>query len=308
MLTYAPTTDPNQLNSTAWCRSVGHDQEGPSKPECRGGGTSSLAYARNLAGDADAPSGAFQRTTETDRNGNVRVHYFDAARRTIKLIERTNRAIRPGEPDYVTTYIYTLEGQILQKTLPRGNQVEYLYDTANPLRKSQGNLLEERRKSNGIAGGGVDLVTRWTYEPVFNQVRTVTDSRAFPAGTVPLDGNGRLDLSNPQVARYMTTTFFDYQEGTGFQVAKGIPASERIPDGMWDLNVAADVHEGNVGKVGIRRSRRRAPTWGRGSRRSGPGTTGARSWRKSSRRGTSWPANTSLRTARRRTPRTGRGT
>src|SRR2546425_3260962 len=105
------------------------------------------------------------------------------------------------------------------RTEPRGNGAAYLYDSANLRRESQQHLLEERRKSNGIAGGGVDLVTRYTYEPVFNQRRTTTDPRAFPAGSVPLDANRHLDLTNAQVARYTSTNIFDYQEGTGFQAS-----------------------------------------------------------------------------------------
>ena len=252
MFTYATTTDPDMpefdhVVAERW----GHDQGGPpSNPGVVVGGTQSFAYAMNLTGDSDAPAGAVLRTTVTDANGNVQVHYFNSSRLETKTIVRTNRNVRPGEADYATTYAYTPAGLLASRTDPRGNGVAHLYDVANPRPVLRQNLLEERRRTNGIAGGGVDLVTRYTYEPVFNQRRTTTDPRAFPAGSVPLDAFGHLNLGNSLVARYTTTLFFDYQEGTGFQSARGVPLTERIPEGLGNLNGAVDFNEGNVVKVG----------------------------------------------------------
>jgi len=184
-----------------------------------------------------------------DRNGNVKTFVHNSAGNLISRTDYTNRDVRPSEGDYFTTFTYNADGLLTGETMPRGNGVTQLYDTSNPRRASQANLLERRRVSNGIGGGGVDLVTRYTFEPVFNQCRTVTDPRAFPSGTVPLDVNGHLDLADPLVSRYTATRLVDYQEGTGFQTGQGIPPTEQIPEGLGNLNAATDFNEGNFVKI-----------------------------------------------------------
>jgi RHS repeat-associated protein len=248
-LTYASTLDPSAADydrviSERW----GHDAGGPpSNPNVVVGGTSTYAYVRGLGWDPEAPPDAASSTTLTDRNGNVLVHYFDASRHLVKLVERTNRNVRPGEGDYTTNYTYSSEGLLTSRANARGNAVTYAYDSTNLARRSQGNLLEVREKANGIGGGGVDLVTRFTYEPLYNQMRTRTDPRAFPAGSVPVNASGRLDLANPSVARYTTTHYFDYQETACCQ--GGVVAADKIPENLGDLNGAADFAEGNLIKI-----------------------------------------------------------
>ncbi len=249
---YYGTQNPANLNFDRVHRvRLGHNQGGPlSAPNVVVGGNHLFAYSTDLAGDTDAPAGSVLRSIERDANGNERVRYFDAGRYLVKLIERTNRGVRPGEGDYVTLYSYTSgDGLLATRTLPRGNGVGFLYDSANPLRRSQGNMIELREKTNGIAGGGPDLVTRYGYDPVFNVLRSITDPRAFPSGVVPLDASGHLDPGNSLVARYSTVNVIDYQEGSGFQASQGVPSSERIPEGLGDQNGAADFNEGNIVRV-----------------------------------------------------------
>ena len=237
-VTYSSSTDPDAVDFDHIV-SVrhGNDQGMPTPGPDVVGGTLSFAHTRPVLGDSDAPPATYSRTTLTDENGNTRASYFDVSRHQIRHIERTNRSVRPGEGDFSDNYLYAAEGLVDTITQPRTNSVKYLYDPTNPRRQNQWNPLEERRKANGVGGGGTDLVTRYTYEPVFNQVRTVTDPRGFPTGVPPLDVNGHLDLNDPTVMRYTTTTFFDYQEGSGFQSSQGIPLNERIPEGLGDLNL-----------------------------------------------------------------------
>ena len=250
-LTYANTQDPraddfDHVVAERW----GHDMGGPpSRPNLKVGGTATFVFTRKLGGDTRAPSTAVKRTTETTRNGNVRIHYFDLGMREVRTIEETNRNVRPGEGDYVTDYRYDDEGLLLETRHPRGNVTRRLYDRSNPLRRSQRNLIEVRQQVGAVGGGLADLVTRFTYDPVFNLPRTVSDPRAFPTGRVPLTSGGKLDLSNALVKRYTITTIYDYQEGTGFQAGRGIPASERIPEGLGDQNGAQDFDAGNVVKI-----------------------------------------------------------
>jgi RHS repeat-associated protein len=204
------------------------------------GGSQTFGYASLFPGRA---------ATLFDRNGNRRDYVHDSSGHLLSATEFTNREIRPGEGDYVTGFSYSPEGLIASMVLPRGNSFAYVYDAGNPRRESQGNLLEVRSMANGLAvilDSSADLVTRYTYEPVFNQERTITDPRAFPFGAVPLDVNGHLDLNDALVTRYTTTSFYDYQEETGFQSASGISSAESIPEGLGDLNGAADFNEGNL--------------------------------------------------------------
>ncbi len=236
--------DFDQVVSERW----GHDQGGPpSNPNLKVGGVTSFSYSNNPSGDANWPPGGTHRTIVTDGNGNLKTSYFDSTRHEIKAIAATNRNVRPGEGDPVTQSSFNIDGLLVEKTLPRGNVIQFLHDSTHPIRRSQGNLLEVRRLDASL-GSATDLVTRYTYDPVFTRLRTVTDPRAFPSGSVPLDGNGNLDLNDPVVGRYTRFQFFDYQEGTGFQSSRGVPVSEQIPEGLGDLNNAADFNEGNVVK------------------------------------------------------------
>ncbi len=260
-LAYHTTTNPasvdfDRVRTERW----GHDAGGPpGNPAVVVGGASTFAYTLDFTGDPHDPPGAFQKTTETDRNGNITKHYFDITRHPIRTVELMNRNVRAGEAafaPYITDCTYTMEGLVATKTYPRGNSVSYVYDETNPIGYMRGNLQVEVRKDEAL-GTGADLITVRTYEPVFNQIRTVTDPRAFPTGNIPVvdDGTGHLhlDLADPLVARYTTMHFFDYQEDAGFQgsLTPPIPVTERIPEGLGDLNGdgITNVDKGNVVKV-----------------------------------------------------------
>ncbi|MCA8970036.1 MAG: RHS repeat-associated core domain-containing protein [Planctomycetes bacterium] len=247
-MTYAATADPTKVEfDRVIAERWGHDSGGaPSNPNVVVGGTSTFSYSRDLGSDPDAPSLAFGRTIETTRNGNVRVHYFDQSLSEIRTISRTNRNVRSGEGDYRTDYEYTSEGLLEKITYPRGNVTTMLYDEQNARREAQQNKLEVCRQVGTVGGGLTDLVTRYTYEPIYQQTRTITSPRGFPGGNVPLTANGKLDLSDPTVARHTVTFVFDYQESTGVQAARGVPALDRIPEGYGDRNGATDFDVGNL--------------------------------------------------------------
>ena len=232
----------DRVTSGRW----GHDAGGPpSLPALSVGGSVLLEYRDDLSQDAFAPANAQRATLETDPAGNLRRHYFDDRGHELRRVELTNRDVRPGEPDHVSDWSYDAEGLIVARTLPRGNRVAFLYDSGSPERRERGNLLE-LRQSAGALGAAPDLVERFSFEPVFQGLRTSTDARAFPGGAVPLDASGALDLAQPEVARYTTTRLFDYQEGSGFQASQGVAPERRIPEGLGDRNGAADQPVGNL--------------------------------------------------------------
>ncbi|MEM7167458.1 MAG: DUF6531 domain-containing protein [Planctomycetota bacterium] len=232
----------DEVESFRW----GHDDGGAaSQPTTIVGGTLSFQRETSLAGDMYAPALATLRNRVTDPNGNIVDHYFNNGCREIRTRVLTNRNVRPAEGDYQLEYDYDLNGLLLRAVLPRGNEHTYAYDTNHPSPRARANLLE-RRHRKGTLGPVDDLTWRWTYDPIYNQIRTVSDPRAFPTGLVPLTAAGRLDLADALVDRYTRKSCFDYQEGFGFQSAQGVDPTVQLPEGLGDLNGAPDFDAGNV--------------------------------------------------------------
>jgi len=122
--------------------------------------------------DPDDPVG---RTRLTDRNGNIKEFEYNFLGYPLVIREFT----RPTDPPfYETRMAYNADGQLLQKIFPERNRIEYTYDEGNPDRHQQGNLLRETRFLDPARGGDqAALITTYTYEPRFNQIKTMTDPR-----------------------------------------------------------------------------------------------------------------------------------
>ena len=140
------------------------------------GGTVTLAYTTTIA--ADAPSGAFSKTTITDRGGNVLELWHDGAGHRLR-----SRQVVAGQV-VVYDYSYNADGQITGITYPAGNRLEASYDEAAANRLARGNLLAVRRVPDATRGcNGVGstpcpaLVTTYTYEPALQRVKTMTAPR-----------------------------------------------------------------------------------------------------------------------------------
>lgn len=197
------------------------------------GGTATFSWQTiNAAvplGDPEAPR---LRASVTERNGNRRDYLIDERAHVIAVRHRT-QGLRPNaEPAHYweTRYGYDADGQQTVEVLPEGNRIEYTYDLAGA-RAAQRNLLEVRRIADIDRGGGEALVTTYTYEPVFNQISTVTDPR------------GRATTFDPPIGtatpvRYTTRNFYDYQENSApipDAVEYGIDLSG-IARNLGDLN------------------------------------------------------------------------
>lgn len=194
------------------------------------GGTETFAYATL---NAEAPPGdlelARRKTTHTDRKGNVTESYFNERSSAI-LVRRLTRGLRANEPvAFETRTFYDDDNQVVRQVLPEGNEVRHVYDQSGP-RSAKSNLIEVRRIA-GPRGGGEDLVTRFTYEPLFSQVASVTDPRGTATSFVPA-------LGVASAERYTTRFSFDYQESTAAvaeAVQFGIDLAS-ITRGLGDLN------------------------------------------------------------------------
>ena len=85
------------------------------------------------------------------------------------------------------------------------------------------------------------ITTTYTYEPIYNQVHTMTEPRGNDPSYVPQNGGAQ------SAARYTTTYTYDYQEGTNFAAlgailgisaaaAQARLAAAGIPMGLGDVN------------------------------------------------------------------------
>lgn len=166
------------------------------------GGIFSYAYTLKPGASADDP---VLRTRETDRNGNVEEYEYNSLGYPIIRHEFT-RGLRPGDPPvYETSWEYNPDGLLLKITYPEGNRIEYTYDTSNPNRLAQGNLLIVERIPDADRGGDqATLITSYTYEPRFNQIESITDPRGNDPSFVPPNGG------STTLERYTTVFTFDY--------------------------------------------------------------------------------------------------
>lgn len=153
--------------------------------------------------------GGILKTTIIDRNNNTRIWYHNTLGNAIRKEVYTDGGI-------ITTNLeHNADGERSRTIFPESNSIEYTFDSTNPNRLSQGNLLEVRRKSHLSEP---DIVTTFSYEPLYNQVKTSTDARnntttfyfdaqgnvnriLYPTVTLP-DGSPQIVESNFQYNTY----------------------------------------------------------------------------------------------------------
>jgi len=168
-----------------------------------------LAYTELNPNPADFdPNRPRNQTIEVDRNGNRRVYTHNDTGQLHELRVETNRDVRPGDPDaFVTTYTYNTDSELLSVVRPEGDSITYVYDSGNPERAQQGNLIGETHHPGPRGGDQTSITTTYAYEPIYNQHRGFTDPRGTDPAYVPPNGGSQ------SAARYTTTSVFDYQEG-----------------------------------------------------------------------------------------------
>ncbi len=158
------------------------------------GGTLSFEY--------EFGNGPYVVTTVTDREGNETEYHHSRRGHALVIIEEPD-SVAP----FVTSYQYNLDGEITRKVMPLGGETLFVYDSANPDRFQQGNLLTQTQLPDARGGDQTQIVCTYTYEPLFNQIRTQTQPRGNDAGYVPPNGG----VNSP--ARYTTSYVYDYMEG-----------------------------------------------------------------------------------------------
>jgi len=181
-----------------------------------------------------APNTLASKTTVTDRNGNRQVHAFNGQGNPIWIeYQTTNPEVRPGEINYTEHFTYVDYGSgyqpmlVAQHTQSGGTNVNGTTGNLDPYSAGMtetmlydqfggpfagGNVLSVHRAPRGTPGQ-FELITSYTYEPVFNQPLTITD----PSG-------------------HVTTFTYDYQEGTYADLTAGSPPPAPVDPTWWSTS------------------------------------------------------------------------
>jgi RHS repeat-associated protein len=186
------------------------------------GGT--LLFGYNPA-PIGVPSGTVILTIVTDRNGNIARYSYNATGHLLRKEELDPVVLDP----FKTTFQFNIDGEVTSFKQPMANEIQFSYE-AKPPRFSQGNLLEIRRIADTLRGDGFgssinDIVTTFTYEPLFNLPLTSTEPRGNDDEYVPQNDG----LWSPE--RYRATFTYDWQEGAA---APAVAAE-------WDIVIAVDL-------------------------------------------------------------------
>ena len=121
-----------------------------------------------------------------DPNGNVTERTFNARGHEVAHVVQTVRNVNPHDPpSFTTTRTWNADSLVTSITYPEGNSVQFDYDSTNPRRFAQGNLLRVTQAPGERGGDQTALVTTYTYEPIYNRVRTVTTPRGHDASFEP---------------------------------------------------------------------------------------------------------------------------
>ncbi len=238
----ASITAPNEVAAGGSPRMAIHYGEDPSDPltydrvprvheEC---GFTYEQLADFIPGDTATP---VRRVTAIDSNGNNVNWEFNSRFAPVACQELAVRGVNANDPASFDWYFeQDDEDRVVAVDTPEGSRFEFDYDDASPNRGSLENLLEARWIADLDRDGDQDMIaTSFTYEPIFNQRRSVTLPRGNdesyeplvaddPARVVAVDFD--LDGSLHTVAagettrhfRYTASATFDYQEGTSEEI------------------------------------------------------------------------------------------
>jgi YD repeat-containing protein len=185
-------------------------------------------------------------TSVTDRNGNVTNYEFSSLGNWQRTREFTNRDIRVADPGaFIEVHKYDQDGQRLTITHHEGNKTRYVFDANNSDRLQQGNILAFVLLPDDDSGGDQgEIKTNYTYEPIYNQRRQITEPRGIDPSYRPTILTGEV---LPNRTRFTTVHTFDYQEGQNYSglaqktgttssQVQALLAEAGIPMGLGDVN------------------------------------------------------------------------
>ena len=218
-------------------------------------------YRELNPGGSTAPNMPRNQTITIDRNGNRIVSIHNSMGNVLERRVETNRNINPLDPQaFITIHTYNADGERTSTTFPEGNRLEFTYDESNPNRFQQGNLIQTVHVPGPRAGDQTQLTTTQQFEPIFNQLASITEPRGNDPSFVPPNGGAT------SAARYTTTFRFDYQEGNSLSALAaelGLPegdVSTLLANAGISLNIGDQNDDGLTNQANGNVVRREAPT------------------------------------------------
>lgn len=217
------------------------------------GGEISYQYeAVNQGADSTDLNIIRNRTQIADRNGSITIYEHNIA--GAELFKRQlagnhrpidNSAIPAWGSDpseIVVARLYNQGGLLHTVTHPMGNQIQYAYDNLNSDKLQRGNILSQSLIADGR--GGKNEIIRFSYEPIYNQIKSIVAPNGNDPTTVPRIGSW-------QANRYTTLYRFDYQEGDN--LAALAAETGRSKTTLQGLLTAAGValNQGDINNDGI---------------------------------------------------------
>ena len=219
--------------------------EGGPDPDTGGaGGTLTYSYEANPVQPSDfdvtLEDQAVFKTTETDRNGNVRAYWSDDFGNIVRF-EHFTRGLRPDEPDkYLTRYKIDPNSQIpISVQNPEQDRREYILDAANPDVHQRANVLTQTHRPGPRGGDQAEKRWRFAYDPFYNQLALSVDPRGTDPKFIPANGG----VVTP--GRYALTETFDYQEGDDNNTHKQAIAA-KLNLTLAQVNALINTHETQV--------------------------------------------------------------
>jgi hypothetical protein len=161
-----------------------YDEQGRVKKQQHGDGSFEFNYEPF---DQTGIGSLVYRTKVKLKNGGLLSLRHDQFGHVVeRILHVSARALSPGDQNQVTegtsplttTSNFNRHGELIQRTYPAGNSIKWLFDHDNADPRAQGNILSISQIP--IHGSGNDispLVTRYTYEPHFQQVASDRPTR-----------------------------------------------------------------------------------------------------------------------------------
>ncbi|MFH0888318.1 MAG: RHS repeat-associated core domain-containing protein [Planctomycetota bacterium] len=145
-------------------------------------------------------------TTIIDRKGYKTVYYHNQLGNAIR------EDVYTQSQGIITTYWeYNANGERTRTILPKSNSIESIFDSTNPNHLAQGNLLSVTRRTTN----NESLTTIFTYEPRYNQVKSITDALGRTttfyfdceeSGLGDLNGDGNVNQANGNIVKIVYPT------------------------------------------------------------------------------------------------------
>lgn len=202
------------------------------------------ALNQNSAALAITANTPRNKTTLIDRNGNLIEYIHNYGGMLLEERRYSNRDVNPDDPEvFVTRHTYNKDGLLLKTVFSEGDTVENTYDLDNPRRHMQNNLLSQVSKPGSRGAAQPQLTESFTYEPVYNQIASVTNRRGYvtrftfdyqhSANTAALAAE--LSVTDAAVAALLSNHGIELSGGVSGQISGNVVRVDKptvtLPDG-----------------------------------------------------------------------------